>query len=201
MSHPCVTAQVAASERGWNVSDGRLVYGALGAGVIGLPQGGGAERGTQQPGLCLAASRGSAGPVLDGVRAAVGPAMCMELPGCGSKALAVLTGEAHVAMFNLGSSLWDTCAYAALLQETGGVLTDLFGCSITHAPNAPPANRRGVLLSSAALPAADPQGRSHLAICRDLMHQGLLDALIASSGLQPMGGRRPHSAPPVTILH
>ena len=53
-------------------------------------------------------------------------------PACGNKILSLLRRECDVAVFNLKTSLWDTCATQALLVAAGGRVTDLVGCSINH---------------------------------------------------------------------
>jgi hypothetical protein len=65
--------------------------------------------------------------------------------------MALLSGDAEVAVMHLGTSLWDTCAPEALLRAAGGALTDLHGCRIEHSPVAPTVNAQGVLASAAAM--------------------------------------------------
>ena len=64
--------------------------------------------------------------------------------GCGNKILHLLRGEADVTLFNLGTSLWDTCATEALLVAAGGAMTTLLGTPINHSASVPTANRLGV---------------------------------------------------------
>ena len=44
----------------------------------------------------------------------------------------MLLGKADFALFNLGTSLWDTCATGALITAAGGVMTTLIGTPIQH---------------------------------------------------------------------
>lgn len=72
----------------------------------------------------------------------------ISVGGCGNKVLRLLTGQADVALFNLASSLWDSCAPEALLtaQGQGGLLTTLAGHPIEHTGNVPTlVNRFGVI--------------------------------------------------------
>ena len=51
---------------------------------------------------------------------------------CGNKALQVALGVADAAVFNTSSSLWDVCAWEALLHCCGGKLTTAFGWPIFY---------------------------------------------------------------------
>lgn len=78
----------------------------------------------------------------------------VPLGGTGQKCLAVAEGRADVAIMNLASSSWDTCAPEALVRAAGGEVTDLFGERLIHQPTPPhPAtylNGCGVIASTAA---------------------------------------------------
>ncbi|KAA8492835.1 3'(2'),5'-bisphosphate nucleotidase 1 [Porphyridium purpureum] len=65
--------------------------------------------------------------------------------GCANKIVRLLTGQADVTIFNLGTSLWDSCALAALLQVAGGKMTTITGFPLLHEKNMPTRNRLGVL--------------------------------------------------------
>ncbi|KAJ9448525.1 3prime(2prime) [Diplonema papillatum] len=82
----------------------------------------------------------------------------LPVGACGNKVLKLLTGEADVALFNLGTCLWDTCAPRALLECQGGELGSLFGCPIEHFSESKDVkNRLGVLCFSGGVPVASRQ--------------------------------------------
>jgi 3'(2'), 5'-bisphosphate nucleotidase len=56
-----------------------------------------------------------------------GSVSILRAGGCGNKILYLLCGQAQMAVMNMGTSLWDTCATEALLVARGGSLTTLLG--------------------------------------------------------------------------
>ena len=81
--------------------------------------------------------------------------------GTGRKCLAVVEGRADVAIMNLQSNSWDTCAPEALVHAAGGELTDLFGERLVYLadPTLPAShlNKCGVI---ACAPAFLPTARA-----------------------------------------
>ncbi len=62
------------------------------------------------------------------------------------KALLVLERHAHVYVHaSRGCSLWDTCAPEAVLKSGGGMLTDVFGKTISYLPTDETSVKTGVL--------------------------------------------------------
>jgi hypothetical protein len=93
---------LAASERNWLLPGPTarhdlhgIVYGIVGTGIFGLPS---LANEPTDDRICVAISRGSTSPLLNGLLGALSPDRVLELSGCGNKALAVLTGEAHAAV-------------------------------------------------------------------------------------------------------
>ena len=76
----------------------------------------------------------------------------------GNKILSVLRGEADMALLNLKTSLWDTCATEAILAAVGGRMTDLFGGTISHREDARQNNIYGVI--------ATRKGIDHASLCK-----------------------------------
>ena len=82
------------------------------------------------------------------------------VPACGNKILSLLRGECNIAVFNLKTSLWDTCATQALLSASGGCMTDLTGSRINYsypsiARNGSTGNTFGVVATVAGIDHAD----------------------------------------------
>eukprot|EP01060_Flectonema_neradi_P005675 TRINITY_DN137_c7_g1_i2.p1 TRINITY_DN137_c7_g1~~TRINITY_DN137_c7_g1_i2.p1 ORF type:complete len:580 (+),score=54.31 TRINITY_DN137_c7_g1_i2:110-1741(+) len=59
----------------------------------------------------------------------------------------MLLGKADLALFNLGTSLWDTCATGALVKAAGGEMTTLLGTPIQHHEHSSTKNIFGVWVS------------------------------------------------------
>ena len=57
--------------------------------------------------------RGPQAGVLAAARELIGADQVLEAGGCGNKVLQLLLGRANVALMNLKTSLWDTCATEA----------------------------------------------------------------------------------------
>ena len=96
---------------------------------------------------------------------------------CGNKILQLLLGKADVALFNLKSSRWDTCATEALLTAVGGRTSTLLGWPIEHnvTKTGLYANRLGVLATGPHL----PQGCSHDVLTSQIQRQRAVLELLA----------------------
>ena len=58
----------------------------------------------------------------------------------------LLEGRAHFYVYaTAGTKKWDTCAPEALLNEAGGVLTDVFGAPLPYDAEADFVNRKGII--------------------------------------------------------
>jgi len=118
--------------------------------------------------------------IFDGLRA--------EFPGL------ALVGEEdkadRPALFNLGTSLWDTYATEACLAAGGGSMTSLLGTPLEHARGVPPVNFLGVVATSAGFAAASG-GRTHLDLCANFVAAlngdlaGLMGGLAVDGTAQP----------------
>ena len=86
--------------------------------------------------------------------------------GCGNKVLRLLTGDADVTLFNLGTSLWDSCATQAVLAASGGTLTNLLGTPIEHTDSALVELIGGGLVSAISRPEMSQLGPSSLRASR-----------------------------------
>ena len=98
---------------------GLVLHAVVGAGVYGLTcaQGGEANEGwctrpEGHPGLVMATSKKIKEPIVQKANAMLG-GVGIVAGGCGNKILRLVTGQADVCLFNLGTSLWDTCATEA----------------------------------------------------------------------------------------
>lgn len=114
--------------------------------------------------------------------------------GCGNKILRLLTGEADVTLFNLGTSVWDTCATEAVLRAMGGHLTNIFGWPIDHKPTSYRQNRFGVLATSARFEAAT--GITHVQLVDNIVQQPQVMELLQQCGYYWEG--QPASSLPTT---
>eukprot|EP00755_Sulcionema_specki_P012848 Sspe_Gene.52419::Locus_29054_Transcript_1_1_Confidence_1.000_Length_1185::g.52419::m.52419/K01082/cysQ, MET22, BPNT1; 3'(2'), 5'-bisphosphate nucleotidase len=121
-----------------------VITGMVDVGVAGVP----APIHQRPEGKCvLAGSKDGKDPVLDEVRKAIACDGLLPLGACGNKVLSLLTGSADVCLFNMATSLWDTCATEAVLVAAGGKMTDLFGGAFRYTPSARRHNRYGVVAS------------------------------------------------------
>ncbi|GBG30930.1 Inositol monophosphatase 3 [Hondaea fermentalgiana] len=150
---------------------GHCLYGVVGGKLHGLDmeasndfvsrptQGDGAS----EEGVVLASSATVKEPALQKSVACIGAASTIVAGGCGNKVLRLLTGQADVALFNLASSLWDSCATEALLGALSedAKLTALAGHPIEHVggPGRALQNRLGVLATGPRF--AERGGRTH----------------------------------------
>jgi len=171
-------------------AEGRVLYGIAGgsSGVMGVRPG---ERcgSTRDRPLVLAASAGCKNPTLRRVRETIAATSLLEAGGSANKVLAVIMGQADVALLNLATSKWDSCATEAVLAAAGGTVTTLLGWPIEHTPEAPTPNPLGVLCTCARYEAV--AGRSHADLCAGLRCDGqILQGLLPGEDLQvPREGR------------
>jgi 3'-phosphoadenosine 5'-phosphosulfate (PAPS) 3'-phosphatase len=138
--------------------------------------------------------------VLDVLDGGTGECHALRVAACGYKIYHLLTGAADVCVFNLKSSLWDSCATEALVRCAGGKLTNLLGLPIEHSVNDDAdgggssggfghgscggtlSNLLGVVATAASFTACTGAGpRSHAALCTavaaDARVKHLLDAV------------------------
>ena len=145
---------------------GCVLHGIVG-GSVHLPRPTEAEtRNCSQ--LVCAASKSVQEPILIKAHAIVGGEVAVA-GGCGNKILRLLTGEADVTLFNLGTSLWDSCATQALLVASGGTLTNLIGLPIEHTNQVPTPNRLGVVATASTYEARS--GKTHRQLCDTFLRE------------------------------
>ena len=163
---------------------GVILSGIVGVGVFGLPAAEGASR-TQ---LVCASSKTVKEDVLVKAHAIVG-GETLVAGGCGNKILRLLLGEADVTLFNLGTSLWDTCATEALLVASGGVLTTLLGTPVEHTAAVPTPNRLGVVATASTY--TERSGKTHRELCAALVQDLNTElAELVGGGLVSAGGQQ-----------
>lgn len=133
-------------------SGGAVIAGVVGVGTFGFRRlircssdstadnSGSIHRQGQSESFCvplrLACSQSALHPALVAVQNLLKSppfhAIPMVVPACGNKILSLLRGDCDACVFNLKTSLWDTCATQAVLVAAGGRVTDLVGCAINH---------------------------------------------------------------------
>ena len=157
-------------------ADGIILHGIVGMGVLGLleMQSSSATRSH----LVCAASKSVKEPVLQQAHTIIGGELLVA-GGCGNKVLQLLLAQADVAVFNLGTSLWDTCATEALLVASGGTMTTLLGTPIEHRAGVPTLNRLGVVATARSFERVS--GRTHNQLC-NVLRQDLNNLLAALIG-------------------
>ncbi|KAH7831451.1 putative biphosphate nucleotidase [Monocercomonoides exilis] len=100
------------------------IWGGVGYGVNGI------EQKTLTDEICIVTKSGTVGKYgTEEMSKLFEPAKFVSRGGMGAKIASVLMGEAHVVMATPAhpSSRWDICAGQALLNASGGVLTDIDG--------------------------------------------------------------------------
>lgn len=76
------------------------------------------------------------------------PPLLRVAMGASTKVLAVARGALHAAVWlSAVEKEWDTCAPSVIVQEAGGMMTDVFGDALTY-NNADVVHRRGLLASN-----------------------------------------------------
>jgi len=121
----------------------KVLYGVTGGGLRGIEsiQQNLTSEDTEDLNFTISADLGNSHPVLKTVKENisrafiehVGKSVNFVVAGaCGNKILKLLTGEADLALLNLKTSRWDTCATEALLRAAGGNMSTLFGWTIDH---------------------------------------------------------------------
>jgi len=121
---------------------GRSVWGILNSGVYGkfFPNT------TPLPGRIIAGSLSHRSKTVVDVVNACQPTEVLQAGGCGYKVLLVLERRVHAYVHaSRGCSLWDTCAPEAVLKAGGGILTDVFGNTISYLATNETSVKTGVL--------------------------------------------------------
>ncbi len=205
-----------------SAASGVVVYGLVGAGVFGIKN---VKTAGRAGNMLLATSAKCKEPALKIAQRIIIQPTCtktgrasdsnadldsnalLKVGGCGHKVLRLLTGEADVALFNLVSSVWDTCATEALLHASGGRMTNLFGWPLNHSYDdcvihtsgtsalenpgqvnplgSPLVHHLGVLATTARFEDCDPLHRSHAQLCKILSQHPEVLALLRPCGLIP----------------
>ncbi len=155
--------------------------------------------------LAVSADRGEGTPAaLRAARQAIeeaggdgggGGVRLLAVGACGRKVLTVLQGEAGACLFNLKSSLWDSCATEAVLAAAGGKMTTLLGFPIEHSEEAAElgggsslCNRFGCLVTGPVF--EESFGLSHAELCRRIAARPEVQALVSTGARisRGMGG-------------
>lgn len=169
--------------------DGPVLYAIVGCGAYNVPPAARGDISTRRgDGSVLTSSQNPKHPVIRAAQRAIAAAELIPLGGAGNKVLAVGRGDADVALLNLITCLWDTCAPEALIRALGGTVTDLLGNRIRYSKDSRVENRYGVLVSMPSLRNMDARGRSHRDVCADLRLSGATNALVEHVGAVPCDG-------------
>ena len=164
---------------------GVILSGIVGVGVFGLPP---AAEGASRTALVCASSKTVKEEVVVKAHAIVG-GETLVAGGCGNKILRLLLGEADVTLFNLGTSLWDSCATEALLVASGGALTTLLGTPVEHTAAVPTPNRLGVVATASTY--TERSGKTHREVCAALVQDLNTElAELLGGGLVSTGGQQ-----------
>lgn len=111
-------------------SEGAVIAGCVGVGTFGF------QKTAAVDGIRIACSESIKHPALAVIHKTLTAtpinASPVVTPACGNKILSLVRGECDIAVFNLKTSLWDTCATQALLVSAGGQMSDLTGSLINH---------------------------------------------------------------------
>jgi len=122
---------------------GRLVYGMVGMGAVGVSP-------PPRPGnkLRVTVTRTHGSEQLDLILKKLNPDEVIRTGGAGYKMLLLLDGTADV-YFHIagGTKKWDTAAGEAILRAVGGGLTDLEGKKLEYTTTAPKSNDVGLICS------------------------------------------------------
>jgi phosphoribosylglycinamide formyltransferase-1 len=176
---------------------GCVLHGIVGASVH-LPRESAAPDRSQ---LVCAASKTVKEAILVKAHAIVGGEVVVA-GGCGNKILRLLTGDADVTLFNLGTSLWDSCATQALLVASGGTLTNLIGLPIEHSNKVPTPNRLGVVATASTYQARS--GQTHRQLCATFSRELNADLVTLIGGglvhTRPSGMTHSNRKPRIGIL-
>jgi 3'-phosphoadenosine 5'-phosphosulfate (PAPS) 3'-phosphatase len=91
-----------------------VVSGLVGSGISGVPASDPPRTATDADVLVLTSSAGTPTGLLAEVTGLVAAQRVLPLGGVGNKVLALLRGDADVALMHLKTSLWDSCATEAV---------------------------------------------------------------------------------------
>ena len=92
----------------------QVVSGLVGSGISGVPASDPPRTATDADVLVLTSSAGTPTGLLAEVTGLVAAQRVLPLGGVGNKVLALLRGDADVALMHLKTSLWDSCATEAV---------------------------------------------------------------------------------------
>ena len=150
-------------------------------------------------GVTIAASKVITHPLLISITSLIAPTNKIVSGGCGNKILQLLNGSANVCLFNLESSLWDTCATEAVLVAAGGKMTTFLGTPIEHNVGVPTPNRLGVVATALSYTKSHEELIKSINLNCNMELAALVGGIISSSPSQALDVARNLQGQPFTI--
>lgn len=126
---------------------GRTIWGLKGCGTGGiLPAKAPSDR------FLVTTTRSHSNTIVQTVLDSLSPDEVLRVGGAGYKVLQLLEGKAHAYVFaSAGCKKWDTCAPEAVLEASGGMLTDMLGRHYRYGKDVSFPNGSGVLGTAAGV--------------------------------------------------
>lgn len=126
---------------------GRTVWG-----LKGLGTGGFTVKNPPKKQFIITTTRSHSDAIVQTTLDALEPTEVLRVGGAGYKVLQLLEGKAHAYVFaSPGCKKWDTCAPEAILETTGGRLTDILGRQYEYHSEVEFPNRLGVVATASDL--------------------------------------------------
>ncbi|GAB0098055.1 3'(2'),5'-bisphosphate nucleotidase 1 [Sergentomyia squamirostris] len=123
---------------------GRTIWGVRGMGIGGINP---ATLPTDK--FVVTTTRSHSNALVQSALEALNPDQVLRVGGAGYKIIQLLEGRAHAYVFaSAGCKKWDTCAPEAVLEATGGTLTDMMGNHYLYGKNVAFPNKGGVLATA-----------------------------------------------------
>ncbi|KAG5881398.1 hypothetical protein JTB14_012014 [Gonioctena quinquepunctata] len=123
---------------------GRTLWGLVGSGVGGFT-----PVDPPQDKFVITTSRSHRDNMVSNALKALEPDEIISVGGAGHKVLVVLEGRAHAYVYaSKGCKKWDTCAPEAILEASGGQLTDIHGKHYSYAKDVAFPDAQGIFATS-----------------------------------------------------
>ncbi|CAH1164747.1 unnamed protein product [Phaedon cochleariae] len=123
---------------------GRTLWGLVGLGVGGFT-----PVDPPKDKFVITTSRSHRDKMVSNALEALSPDEIISVGGAGHKVLVVLEGRAHAYVYaSRGCKKWDTCAPEAILEASGGSLTDIHGKHYSYDKDAPFPDAQGIFATA-----------------------------------------------------
>ncbi|XP_023023790.1 3'(2'),5'-bisphosphate nucleotidase 1 [Leptinotarsa decemlineata] len=123
---------------------GRTLWGLVGAGVGGFN-----PIDPPQDKFIITTSRSHRDGMVSNALKSLNPDDVISVGGAGHKVLVVLEGRAHAYVYaSRGCKKWDTCAPEAILEASGGRLTDIHGKHYSYDKNVSFPDNQGIFATA-----------------------------------------------------